>query len=202
MSGIARQEFEMTLAEPRTVPSAVLQEAFPTSTGYPPKASVWDKWLADLTPRGEREEVKSVQEEIGSPDVVKEGTGGSWMGESRSCVRTQADDAAGPRRNFVDGKENAVANIVEEKKPEARDVAVKKEPGVLRGRRVLSMDGNMCTLSLFERGGEVRVEAAMRIGGKLLRGGCEVPDATTDAWAVWARTDVRVLDSALSVAYT
>merc|ERR1712182_160199 len=31
---------------------------------------------------------------------------------------------------------------------------------VLRGRRVLSLHGSMCTLSLLERGGQVRVEAA------------------------------------------
>merc|ERR1719473_512250 len=117
----------------------------------------------------------------------------------------QADDAAGPRRDLMADKENAVANVVkekkpvEERKPETCDAAAKKGPGVLRGRRMLSMDGNMCTLSLFERSGQVRVEAAMRMDGKLLRGGCAVPDATTDAWAVWARTDVRVLESALSV---
>ena len=42
----------------------------------------------------------------------------------------------------------------------------------------------------------------MRVNGTLLRGACAVPDAESDAWAVWARTDVRVLDEQLTVAYT
>jgi hypothetical protein len=195
----ATLELGSTLAEPRTLPTAVLQEALPTSTESSPAQSVWAEWLADLTPRDAAAKPAQIGGGSSKPGKATAAPEGS---ESPCCVRTQADDAAGPRRDLLADKENAAANIVEEKKPEPRGVVVKKEPGVLRGRRVLSMDGNMCTLSLFERSGEVRVEAAMRIDGKLLRGGCAVPNATTDAWAVWARTDVRVLDSALSVAYT
>lgn len=202
----------------------MLQEAWPKSTGVPAKESVWDEWLAELTPRDE--EAKCVHTLEALPHVGRVGSGDARLGESVKYVRAQADDAAGPRRDFPCGKENAVENVteeklvtkdvateeeaagshrrpassVEEKKPVIQ-VATNKNPGTLRGRRVLSMDGHMCTLSLFERDGLVRIEAAMRIGGKCLRGRCEVPDATTDAWAVWARTDVRVLDSALSVVY-
>jgi hypothetical protein len=100
-----------------------------------------------------------------------------------------------------------VALATPEKMPLAVEKSEKTAPvpaakDVLRGRRVLSLHGSMCTLSLLERGGQVRVEAAMRVNGTLIRGTCAVPDAGSDAWAVWARTDVRVLGEQLTVAYT
>lgn len=75
--------------------------------------------------------------------------------------------------------------------------------GKLCGRRVLAVQGNLCTLSLFDNDGDVRVEAAMRKDGTMLRGQTSIPNGKdAEPWAIWACIEVNIEPEILSVIYT
>jgi hypothetical protein len=202
--------------EPRTLSADSFADAkaLCSSGGY----SIFAKWIEELTPRAKVAD-ENVEPEPEQADQAA-GPRPSPAGKTRrSLSELQEPGALKPALRAVQPLQGVlqpagqlpaqptVALQTPEKEPPAKDKSETKAPAsaakdVLRGRRVLSLHVSMCTLSLLERGGQVRVEAAMRVNGTLLRGACAVPDAGSDAWAVWARTDVRVLDEQLTVAYT